>query len=94
MNTFKAVVDMRNSWLKSSVLVFGRASIHALLRSPLTVQVESLLEDGRLEDAEELLDTAAVAGAQVRRIHVAPHHRLIKSPSAGGPAVSTSVYRI
>ncbi|KAL4072476.1 hypothetical protein V8B97DRAFT_1870578 [Scleroderma yunnanense] len=56
---------MRNSsWPSSSVLVYGRTSIHALLQSSITAQVESLLEYGRLAEAEEQLDKAAIAGIQ------------------------------
>ncbi|KAG6334178.1 hypothetical protein ID866_4907 [Astraeus odoratus] len=52
---------MRNSsYLRSSVLIFGGASTRALLSSTLIAQVESLLENGRLVDAEALLDGAAV----------------------------------
>jgi len=65
----------KSSWLPSSVLIFGQTSIHALLRSPLTVQVESLLECGRLADAEELLDRATIAGIQVWHINILPCHR-------------------
>ncbi|KIM70771.1 hypothetical protein SCLCIDRAFT_100585 [Scleroderma citrinum Foug A] len=55
---------LKSSWLPSSVLIFGQTSVHALIRPPLTVQVEFLLEDGRPADAEELLDKATISGIQ------------------------------
>lgn len=91
---------LKSSWLPSSVLIFGQTSVHALIRPPLTVQVESLLEDGRLADAEELLDKATISGIQVWYINVLPCHRLADNgsltiremlPPAGDSAVSASV---
>ncbi|KAI6029783.1 hypothetical protein BKA83DRAFT_4223100 [Pisolithus microcarpus] len=46
--------------LRPSVLLFGQSSIHALLPSTLTAQVESLLENGRIADAQALLDKAEI----------------------------------
>ncbi|KAI6040873.1 hypothetical protein EDC04DRAFT_2566388 [Pisolithus marmoratus] len=43
---------------QSSVLLFGQSSVHALLPSTVTAQVESLLEDGRITEAQVLLDKA------------------------------------
>ncbi|KAI6148762.1 hypothetical protein BKA82DRAFT_4141239 [Pisolithus tinctorius] len=56
---------MRNPlYLRSSVLLFGQSSIHALLPSTLTAQVESLLENGKISDAQALLGKAETQGAQ------------------------------
>ncbi|KIK11743.1 hypothetical protein PISMIDRAFT_475868 [Pisolithus microcarpus 441] len=51
--------------LRPSVLLFGQSSIHALLPSTLTAQVESLLENGKIADAQALLDKAETQGGQL-----------------------------
>ncbi|KAI6124397.1 hypothetical protein EDD16DRAFT_1561551 [Pisolithus croceorrhizus] len=50
--------------LRPSILLFGQSSIHALLPWTLTTQVESLLENGRIADAQALLDKAEIQGGQ------------------------------
>ncbi|KIJ62130.1 hypothetical protein HYDPIDRAFT_189201 [Hydnomerulius pinastri MD-312] len=52
------------SYPRSSVLVFGQSSVHSLLPSTLFAQAQSLLQNGRLAEAEALLDTAEAEFAQ------------------------------
>ena len=49
---------------RSAVLVLGQSSIYSLLPSTLFAQVESFLQNGRLAEAEALLDRAEVDVAQ------------------------------
>lgn len=44
---------------RSAVLVLGQSSFYSFLHSSLFSQVESLLQNGRLAEAEELLKRAA-----------------------------------
>lgn len=46
----------RSSYPRSAVLVLGQSFIHSLLPSTLFAQVESLLQNGRLAEAEGLLE--------------------------------------
>jgi hypothetical protein len=49
---------------RSAVLVLGQSSVYSLLPSTLFAQVESFLQNGRLAEAEALLDRADVDLAQ------------------------------
>lgn len=53
-----------SSYPRSAVLVLGQSSIYSLLPSTLFAQVESLLQNGRLAEAEALLERAEVDPAQ------------------------------
>ncbi|KAI6127527.1 hypothetical protein EV401DRAFT_1854421 [Pisolithus croceorrhizus] len=57
------------SCLRPSVLLFGQSSVHALLPSTLAAQVESSLENGRIADAQALLDKAEIQGGQPEVLH-------------------------
>lgn len=55
---------MDSSYPRSPVLVLGQSSVYSLLPSTLFAQVESLLQNGRLAEAEALLDRAETDLAQ------------------------------
>ena len=46
------------SYPRSAVLVLGQSSIYSLLPSTVFAQVQSLLQNGKLAEAEELLEKA------------------------------------
>lgn len=48
-----------SSFPRSSILVYGKGTIHSLVQSTVIAQVESLLDNNQIEDAADLANNFA-----------------------------------
>jgi hypothetical protein len=84
-----------SSFPRSSILVYGQDAIHSLVQSTVIAQVESLLDNNKIEDAADLAKNFASGQAldsdEVLLLHLLVR-RILTGPKGGNTGIPTPNY--